>query len=92
MACSDVASIAFVAHSFLLDVDANEMLAWHFNEMTRLAELPKYSRLDCPHRGGDLLRVREAIIRHATADEFMNLSDKATTPAQDFGLVAVWAH
>jgi hypothetical protein len=63
------ALMELVRNSFLLDIEEKELLAWHFDEMVRLAELPIYFRLDYPRRYEDLPQVREAIIRHATENE-----------------------
>ena len=63
------ALMELVRNSFLLDIEERELLAWHFDEMVRLAELPIYYRLDYPRRYEDLPRVREAIIRHAIEEE-----------------------
>ena len=59
------ALMEMVKTSFLLDIEERELLAWHFDEMVRLAELPIYYRIDYPRRFKDLPRVREAIVRHA---------------------------
>ena len=59
------ALIELVKHSFLLDIEARDMLARHFDDLTRLAELPIYFRLDYPRRYNALAAVREAVIRHA---------------------------
>ena len=59
------AVIEMVKHSFLLDVEARDMLARHFDDLTRLAGLPIYFRLDYPRRYNGLAAVREAVIRHA---------------------------
>lgn len=63
------ALIELVRNSFLLDIEEKELLAWHFQELVRLAESPIYYRLDYPRRYEDLPQVREAIIRHANTDE-----------------------
>ena len=63
------ALVELVRNSFLLDIEEKELLAWHFDEMVRLAELPIYYRLDYPRRYKDLPRVRETIIRHALEDK-----------------------
>ncbi|NML85917.1 hypothetical protein [Polaromonas sp.] len=63
------ALMELVRNSFLLDIEEKQLLAWHFDEMVRLAELPIYYRLDYPRRYEDLPRVREAIIRHAIEEE-----------------------
>jgi len=62
------ALLELVKNSFLLDIKEKDLLAWHFDEMVRLAELPIYYRLDYPRRFEDLPRVRAAIVRHATED------------------------
>ena len=59
------ALIELVKHSFLLDIEARDMLVRHFDDLTRLAELPIYFRLDYPRDYDALPAVREAIIRHA---------------------------
>ena len=58
------ALIECVKHSFLLDIEARDMLAGHFDDLTRLAELPVYFRLDYPRRYNALAAAREAVIRH----------------------------
>jgi hypothetical protein len=42
------ALVELVKHSFLLDIEARDMLIRHFDDLTRLAELPIYFRLDYP--------------------------------------------
>jgi len=59
------ALIELVKHSFLLDIEARDMLMRHFDDLTRLAELPIYFRLDYPRDYEALPAVREAIIQHA---------------------------
>ena len=59
------ALIELVKHSFLLDIEARDMLVRHFDDLTRLAELPIYFRLDYPRDYEALGAVREAIFRHA---------------------------
>ena len=61
------ALMALVKNSFLLDIEEQQLLAWHFEEMVRLAALPIYFHLDYPRRYEDLPQVRAAIIEHATA-------------------------
>jgi hypothetical protein len=58
------ALIELVKHSFLLDIESRDMLARHFDDLTRLAELPIYFRLDYPRRYKTLAVVREMIVRH----------------------------
>lgn len=58
------ALIELVKHSFLLDIEARDMLMRHFDDLTRLAELPIYFRLDYPRDYKTLPAVRKAIVRH----------------------------
>ena len=58
------AFMALVKNSFLLDIEERQLLAWHFEEMVRLAALPIYFHLDYPRRYEDLTTVRDAIIKH----------------------------
>ena len=58
------ALIELVKHSFLLDIEARDMLARHFDDLSRLAALPIYCRLDYPRSYAALPSVREAVIRH----------------------------
>ena len=59
------ALIGLVNHSFLLDIDAQDVIAKHFEELIQLVKMPIYYHLDYPRRYGDLPQIREAIIRHA---------------------------
>jgi hypothetical protein len=63
------ALIELVKHSFLLDIEERAMLAAHFDELSGLASLPIYYRLDYPRRYEDLAKVRQAIIEHTTKAE-----------------------
>ncbi len=54
-----------VRNSFLLDIEAHAMLASHFEDITRLANLPIHHQLDFPRSYAALPSVREAIVRHA---------------------------
>ncbi len=58
------ALIELVKHSFLLDIEARDMLARHFDDLTRLAALPIYFRLDYPRSYAALPAVHQAILRH----------------------------
>jgi hypothetical protein len=49
--------------AFGLDITAHDRLARHFEQLSKLADLPIHYRLDYPRRYEDLPRVREAIIR-----------------------------
>jgi hypothetical protein len=62
------ALLEWVRHSFLLDIEEQPLLASHFDEVARLANQPIYYRLDYPRRFEDLVRVRQAIAEHATAE------------------------
>jgi hypothetical protein len=59
-----VALVDLVRHTFLLDIDEQEMLAAQFEELSRIANLPIHYHLDYPRRFADLPRLREAIVRH----------------------------
>ena len=63
------ALICLAKNSFLLDIEARDMLAQHFDDVSRLAQLPIYFSLDYPRRYEALPQVREAIIRHASEQE-----------------------
>lgn len=58
------AVIELVRHSFLLDIEARDMLTHHFEQLTELARLPLCFRLDFPRRYGMLPSVRDAVTRH----------------------------
>ena len=60
------ALMALVKNSFLLDIDEQQLLAWHFEEMVRLSALPIFFHLDYPRRYEDLPQIRDAIIEHVT--------------------------
>jgi len=55
------ALIELVKHSFVLDIEARDLLMRHFDDLTRLAALPIYFRLDYPRDYGALPAVRDAI-------------------------------
>ena len=59
--------IELVKHSFLLETEEREILATHFDELSSLANLPIYFRLDYPRRFEDLSQVRQAIVEHLHA-------------------------
>jgi hypothetical protein len=61
------AMIELVRHTFLLDIEEREMLLHHFGQLTELARLPMFFRLDYPRRYDLLPQVRDAVIRHSTA-------------------------
>jgi hypothetical protein len=62
------ALIELVKHSFLMDTEERQLLAAHFDELSSLAILPIYFRLDYPRRYEDLAKVRQAIIEHAAQE------------------------
>ncbi len=62
------ALIALTRQCFILDVDQQDALARHFEDLCRLANLPIHFELDYTRRYEDLPRLREAIIRHAAKD------------------------
>ena len=63
------ALIELAKNSFLLDIDEQAMLALHFDELCRLANLPIYYYLDYPRCYEDLPRVRAEIMRHTSEQE-----------------------
>ncbi len=63
------ALVAWVSHSFLLDLDQQPDLAHHFNHIAVLANLPVAYRLDYPRRFEDLPRVHAAIVSHAGEED-----------------------
>lgn len=71
--------IELVRHSFLLDIEEREMLAHHFDQLSRMVHLPLYYRLDYPRRYEALAAVRATILRHTNeetnADEASGISE-----------------
>jgi hypothetical protein len=61
------AMIELVRHTFLLDIEEREMLMHHFGQLTELARIPMFFRLDSPRHYEMLPQVRDAVIQHATA-------------------------
>jgi len=61
------AMIELVRHTFLLDIEEREMLMHHFGQLTDLARIPMFFRLDYPRQYEMLPQVRDAVIRHATS-------------------------
>jgi len=59
------ALIELVKHSFLLDIEERELLATHFDELSRLTAQPLFYRLDYPRDYAALAAVRQAIMDHA---------------------------
>ena len=58
------ALIELVKHSFLLDIQASDLIAAHFDQLTRLVGRRIYYRLDYPRRFEALGEVRSAILSH----------------------------
>jgi hypothetical protein len=58
------AFIAWVKHSFLLDVEDKPLLARHFKQVSQHAAQPIYYRLDYPRRFDALARAKQAIVEH----------------------------
>lgn len=58
-----------VKNTFLLDIDARQTLATHFDQLTKMVAMPIFYELDYPRRYDELPRVREAILRHAMETE-----------------------
>jgi hypothetical protein len=60
-----LALISLLKNTFLLDIEAPQTLATHFDQLNSMVALPIYYELDYPRRYAELPRVREGIIRHA---------------------------
>jgi hypothetical protein len=58
------ALVQLVRNSFLLDLSEHDALASHFDEISRIANLPVHYHLDFPRRYDELARVRDAITQH----------------------------
>lgn len=56
---------AWMAHSFLLDVDDRAQVAEHFERVAGLAEQPMHFHLDYPRRFEELGHLRERLANHA---------------------------
>ena len=63
------ALVELVKNSFLLDIEARDMLAAHFDALARLVNQPMCYRLEYPRRFEDLAMVRQAIVAHATYED-----------------------
>ncbi len=61
------ALLQLVRNSFLLDVEERQMLARHFDELSRIAGAPVHFHLDFCRRYDALPAVREAVFRHAAS-------------------------
>jgi len=64
------ALMGLVKNSFLLDIEAPDAVASHFNRLADMAELPIYYRLNYPRSYDMLPAVRQAIVEHAAAEDF----------------------
>lgn len=62
------ALIGLVKNTFLLDIDEQQTLATHFDQLSRMVSAPIFFRLDYPRRYEDLPALRQAIIEHATTE------------------------
>jgi hypothetical protein len=72
--------ISCVKNSFLLDIDEQEQLSNHFNELARLAELPIHFRLDYPRQYEHLPTVRQAIVSHTQNQFMIHQDDSSRSP------------
>ena len=60
------AMIGLVRNSFLLDIEAQEMLSSHFDLLAEMVALPIYYHLDYPRSFAALPDIRQSILEHAT--------------------------
>lgn len=58
------AMLELVKNSFLLDIDAREMLAHHFGQLVEMVKTPMFFRLDYPREYDLLPKVREVLLAH----------------------------
>ena len=58
------ALVELVKHSFLLDIQARDLIAAHFDQLSRMVSQRIYYRLDYPRRFERLGEVQGAILRH----------------------------
>lgn len=63
------AFMGMVRNSFLLDIGEQQMLARHFDDIARLANLPIHYHLDYPRNYARLPEVRAAVLRHLADPE-----------------------
>ena len=61
------ALIELVKHSFLLDIQARELIAAHFDRLSRLVAPGIYFKLDYPRTYESLPDVRRAVLEHVSA-------------------------
>ena len=59
------AMIGLVKNSFLLDIEAQEMLSSHFDLLAEMVALPIYYHLDYPRAFAALPEIRQGILEHA---------------------------
>ena len=58
------ALLELVRHSFLLDIQAHDLIASHFDQLSRLVAQRVFFRLDYARRFDELAAVRAAIVQH----------------------------
>lgn len=63
------AMIGLVRNSFLLDIQAQEMLSSHFDLLVEMVALPIYYHLDYPRAFAALPSIRQGILEHATEED-----------------------
>ena len=63
------AMIGLVRNSFLLDIEAQEMLSAHFDLLAEMVALPIYYHLDYPRSFAALPDIRQGILEHASAQD-----------------------
>lgn len=78
---TDETLTALLRYSFLLDMETREMLARHFDQLSRLMALPIYHSLDFPRRFEDLADVRDAVLAHANSSP-SGLSTEPSDPTK----------
>ena len=63
------AMIGLVKNSFLLDIEAQEMLSSHFDLLAEMVALPIYYHLDYQRSFATLPEIRQGILEHASAED-----------------------
>jgi hypothetical protein len=63
------AMIGLVRNSFLLDIEAREMLSSHFDLLAEMVALPIYYHLDYPRAFAALPEISQGILEHANAQD-----------------------
>jgi hypothetical protein len=83
------ALVELVKHSFLLDIEARDMLVRHFDDLTRLAELPIYFWLDYPRDYEALRRCAKLIVTSRQWEREMQsdheIVNKVSIPVPSYG-------